>query len=82
MQRGVSARVDGRCMSRRQRQFDELRGLCSTGAVARAIDLAYEHFAHFGRDDEIIDLLARAMDGADVTTRAQQRFAELRSSHV
>jgi len=69
-------------MSRRQRQFDELQGLCSAGAVARAIDLAFEHFAHFGRDDEIIDLLAQAIDVADVAARAQQRFAELCSSHV
>jgi len=82
MQCRVSARLDGRCMSRRQRQFDELQSLCSAGAVARAIDLAYEHFAHFGRDDEIIDLLARAVDGADVAARARQRFAELCSSHV
>jgi hypothetical protein len=82
MQWRVSARVDGRCMSCRQRQFDELQGLCSAGAIARAVDLAFEYFAHFGRDDEIIDLLARAVDGADVAARARQRFAELCSSHV
>ena len=68
-------------MSRRQRQFNELRDLCSAGAVVRAIDLAFEHFAHFGRDDEIIDLLARAIDDADVAGRARQRFAELCASH-
>ena len=45
-------------MSRRQRQFNELRDLCAAGGVVRAIDLAFEHFAQFGRDDEIIDLLA------------------------
>jgi len=56
--------------------------LCSAGAIARAVDLAFEYFAHFGRDDEIIDLLARAVDGADVAARARQRFAELCSSHV
>ena len=28
----------------------------------RAIDLAFEHFAHFGRDDDIIDLLAEAIE--------------------
>jgi len=82
MQCGVSAMVDGRCMSRRQRQLDELQGLCAAGAVARAIDLAFEHFAHFGRDDEIIDLLARAINDADVAARAHQRFAELCSAHV
>jgi hypothetical protein len=69
-------------MSRRQRQFDELQGLCSAGGVARAIDLEYEHFARFGRDDEIVDLLAPAMDDADVAARAHQRFAELCSPHV
>jgi len=69
-------------MSCRQRQFDELQGLCSAGAVARAIDLAFEYFARFGRDDEIIELLGRAMDDAGVATRARQRFAELCSAHV
>ena len=68
-------------MSRRQRQFNELRDLCCAGAVARAIDLAFEHFAHFGRDDEIIDLLAQAIEDADVAARARQRFAELCASH-
>ena len=68
-------------MSRRQRQFNELRDLCSAGAVVRAIDLAFEHFAHFGRDDEIVDLLAQAMEDTDVTGRARQRFGELCASH-
>lgn len=64
-------------MSRRQRHFDELRDLCCAGAVVRAIDLAFEHFAVFGRDDEIIDLLARTIEATDVVGRARQRFAEL-----
>ena len=81
MQRRVSARVDGRCMSRRQRQFDQLRDLCSAGAVVRAIDLAFEHFAHFGRDGEILDLLAQAVEQADCGEPARQRFAELCASH-
>ena len=68
-------------MSRRQRHFDELRDLCATGGVGRAIDLAFEHFAHFGRDDEIIDLLDRAMEDAGIAGRARQRFAELCASH-
>ena len=67
-------------MSQRQRQLDELRGLCSAGGVVRAIDLAFEHFAHFGRDDEIIDLLAHAIDDEGVVGRARQRFAELSAS--
>ena len=81
MQWRVSARVDGRCMSRRQRQFNELRDLCSAGGVARAIDLSFEHFVDFGRDDEIIDLLARAIDDTGVAGRARQRFVELCASH-
>lgn len=64
-------------MSRRQRQLDELRNLCSAGAVPRAIDLAFEHFAHFGRDDEIIDLLADAIEDPGVVGCARQRFIEL-----
>ena len=81
MQRRVSAWVDGRCMSCRERQFNELRGLCAGGGVVRAIDLAFEHFARFGPDDEIIALLARAIDDADDAGRARQRFAELCASH-
>jgi len=68
-------------MSRRQRQFDQLRDLCSAGGVVRAIDLAFEHFVHFGRDDEIIDMLARAIDDAGVAGRARHRFYELCASH-
>ena len=82
MQRRISASVDGACMCCRQRQLDELRALCTVGGVARAIDLAFEHFAHFGRDDEIIDLLARTLDESAVAGHARQRFAELCSSHV
>ena len=77
MQRRVSAAEDRRDMSRRQRQCNELRDLCSAGAVARAIDLAFEHFVRFGRDDEIIELLAAAIERADACGRARQRFAEL-----
>ncbi len=64
-------------MSRRQRQFDELLTLCCTGAVAHAIDLAFEHFAYFGRDEAIIVLLAQAIDDTDAAARVRHRFAEL-----
>jgi len=80
MQRCVSASVDGRFMSRRQQQFNELRDLCVAGRVARAIDLAFEYFASFGRQDEIIDLLAHAVENADDLGRVRQRFAELCAS--
>jgi hypothetical protein len=68
-------------MSRRQRQLDELRDLCRSGSVVRAIDLAFDHFAYFGRDDDIIDLLADAIEHAQAADRARSRFAELRASH-
>ena len=67
-------------MCRRQRELNELRNLCCAGAVAHAIDLAFEHFARFGRDDELIDLLTRAIEASDATGRARQRFAELCAS--
>lgn len=61
-------------MSRRQRQLDELRGLCASGAVARAIDLAFAHFADFGRDDDVIAALTDAV-GDQASLR--RRLAEL-----
>ena len=68
-------------MSRRQRQLNELRDLCRSGAVVRAVDLAFEHFAQFGRDDDVVDLLADAVEHAEAADRARHRFAELRQSH-
>jgi hypothetical protein len=81
MQRYVSARVDRSGMSRRERQIKQLRDLCCAGAVVRAIDLAFENFAHFGRDEEILDLLAQAVEHAGTAGGARQRFAELCASH-
>jgi len=80
-QRGVSAPADRHCMPRRQRQRNELRDLCRSGAVARAIDLAFEHFAQFGRDDDIIEQLAEAVEQAEAPASVRRRFAELRASH-
>ena len=68
-----------RHVSRRQRQLDELHALCDAGALARAIDLAFEHFAHFGRDDGIVDLLAVAVEAPQASERVRGRFAELRA---
>jgi hypothetical protein len=68
-------------MSRRQRQIDELRDLCRSGDVARAIDLAFEHFAHFGRDDHVVEVLEQAVETAQTSDRVRHRFAELRASH-
>jgi hypothetical protein len=67
-------------MSRRQRQLEELCDLCRSGAVARAIDLAFEHFACFGRDDDVIHLLAQAIERSDAGDRVRRRFTELRGS--
>jgi hypothetical protein len=68
-------------MCRRQRQLDELRHLCRSGAVVRAIDLAFEHFAHFGRDDDIVGLLADAIERSEAPERARRLFTELCLSH-
>lgn len=68
-------------VARRQRQLDELRGLCGSGAVARAIDLAFEHFADFGRDDDVVGLLADSLERVEAPERVRRRFAELRSAH-
>lgn len=66
-------------MSRRQRQFDELVGLCSCGSVGRAIDLAFEHFAQFGVDAAVVELLAGAVAYPGVPERVRRSFAELRA---
>ncbi|MDQ1424591.1 MAG: hypothetical protein QOD72_2089 [Acidimicrobiaceae bacterium] len=67
-------------MSRRQRQLEELRGLCRSGSLLRAIDLTFEHFACFGRDDTIIEMLADAIEHMQAPKRARHRLAELRAS--
>jgi len=67
-------------MQRRQRQLDELHDLCRSGRLARAIDLAFEHFAVFGREDEIVDLLSDAIARLDPAPSVRQRFAELTSA--
>jgi hypothetical protein len=70
-------------MSRRQRQRDELRELCESGAVGRAVDLAFHHFADFGRDDAVVRALAAVMDGAprQVGATVRRRFVELDLSY-
>ena len=64
-------------MSRRQRQIDQLGALCQSGHVARAVDLAFEHFATFGRDELVIGLLAHAVDHHHVGDAIRQRLADL-----
>ena len=68
-------------MSRRQRQLDELRRLCASGAVPRAVDLAFTHFADFGRDDAVVALITDALGRDGVTADVRRRFDELTSDH-
>ena len=78
VQRAVSAVHDDAVMTRRRRQLDELRALCLAGQVGRAVDLAFEHFASFGCDEAVIDLLDEATGGQSVPSDVRRRFVELR----
>jgi hypothetical protein len=53
--------------------------MCNSGAVARAIDLAFAHFADFGPDDDIVALVAAAIDASGAPPGVSSRFAELRA---
>jgi hypothetical protein len=64
-------------MTRRQRQLDEVQALCRSGRLARAVDLAFEHVASFGRDGRVVELLAEAIGQASVEDEVRRRFAEL-----
>ena len=63
--------------SRRQRQLDELHCLCRAGKAARAIDLAFEHFATFGRDDSVVVLLEGVVDRTGASPDVRRRLGEL-----
>jgi hypothetical protein len=64
-------------VSRHQRQLDELRALCRSGRVGRAVDLAFEHFARFGHDEQVVALLSDAIDHRSETPQTRARLAEL-----
>jgi len=64
-------------MTRHQRQLDELRALCGAGRIDRAVDLAFEHFDRFGRDELVVALLVEAIGHMAVTPQVRTRFAEL-----
>ena len=64
-------------MSRRDRQQAELWALCRSGAVAHAVDLAFAHFADFGRDDDLLAALADAIERTPANQRLQRALAEL-----
>ena len=76
-QRQVSGRTDHLRVSRHQQQFREIGDLCRSGEVARAIDLAFVHFAAFGREDRIIELLAHAISENESAGTVRRRFSEL-----
>ena len=63
--------------SRQQRQLEELRCLCAFGAVSRAIDLAFEHFADFGVTDELIAVITDALERTGAPSVLRDRFASL-----
>lgn len=65
-------------MTRRDRQRAELRRLCRSGPLSRAVDLAFAHFADFGRDEELLELLAAALERTPATATDRRRFTELR----
>lgn len=67
----------GSIVTRRQRQLDELRNLCSNGAIGRAIDLAHEHFADFGPVDDVTVLIFEAIELAEVTDAIRAKLNEL-----
>ena len=65
---------------RRRRQLDELRDLCGRGGIARAIDLAFEHFACFGWDDDVVVLLERVVQRAETDEELSRRVLQLRAA--
>jgi len=64
-------------MSRRDRQQAELRALCRSGAVAHAVDLAFAHFADFGRDDDLMTVLTDAIGRTPADPGLQRALAQL-----
>ena len=64
-------------MTRRDRQRAELLQLCRAGPLSRAVDLAFAHFADFGRDEELLALLAGALARTRATPALRRRFSEL-----
>ena len=64
-------------LGRQRRQLQELRALCASGRVGRAVDLAFEHFTDFGRDQAVLELLRSAIECCATPAAVQQRFLEL-----
>jgi hypothetical protein len=66
-------------MSRIERQRHELLELCAAGAVAHALDLAFEHFAHFGPDPDVMERLDVAVGSAGAPADVRRRLDALRA---
>jgi hypothetical protein len=66
--------------ARRQRQLDELAELCGSGRIDRAIDLAFEHIAVFGQDDDVVVLLEAACGCRSVRPEVRCRIDALRAA--
>ena len=66
-------------MTRKQRQRDELLALCRADGLLRAIDLAFEHFAEFGRDEEIIHMLWEVIERTPASAAVRRRYDALDS---
>jgi hypothetical protein len=64
-------------MSRRDRQRAELHQLCRSESLSRAVDLAFAHFADYGRDEELLVLLAAALERTAASAALRRRFGEL-----
>jgi hypothetical protein len=69
-------------VSRSQRQIEELRSLCECGAVGRAVDLAFLHFADFGRDEQVLGFIAAAIERTPGSPAIRRRFLDLQSPRV
>jgi hypothetical protein len=67
-------------VSRSQRQLDELRALCESGSLSRAVDLAFQHFADFGRNEAVLDLISAALARTPAPAVVRRRFVDLASS--
>ncbi len=67
--------------TRQGRQLEELRNLCIAGAVSRAIDLAFEHFADFGLTDELVAVITDALERTAAPAGLRDRFADLCAAH-
>jgi hypothetical protein len=67
--------------TRQGRQLEELRSLCAAGAVSRAIDLAFEHFAEFGLTDELVSVITDALERTGAPAGLRDRFADLCAAH-